>query len=113
MAVFNGARSNYFSRTAKKNREFPLWPLALGSWLDGHRPWALVWAGACYWNGVGGFVFNSSSKPSPLVGSHTNFTPAHSHLFGFSGQGGWTSRWGVAYYVIDQRDGAKSAVTSM
>ena len=36
-----------------------------------------------------------------------------SHFSGFRARGEWTSRWGVAYYVIDQRDGAKSAVTSM
>ena len=34
----------------------------LGSWLTGHCPWVLVWTGACYWYGVGGFVFNSSSS---------------------------------------------------
>ena len=33
--------------------------------MAGHCPWVLVWAGACYWHGVGGFKFNSS--PSPLV----------------------------------------------
>ena len=31
------------------------------SWLAGHFLWVLVWAGACYWHGVGGFMFNSSS----------------------------------------------------
>ena len=43
------------------------WPGALGSWLAGHYPWVLVWAGACHWHGVGGFVFvfnSSSSAPS-------------------------------------------------
>ena len=34
----------------------------LGSWLAGHCHWDLVWVGACYWHGVGGFVFNSSSS---------------------------------------------------
>ena len=29
--------------------------LLLRHWL-----WVLVWAGACYWHGVGGFMFNSS-----------------------------------------------------
>ena len=38
------------------------WPGALESWLAGHRPWVLVWTGACYWHGMGGFVFNSSSS---------------------------------------------------
>ena len=33
-------------------------------WLAiGHYLWRfLVWTGACYWHGVGGFVFNSSSS---------------------------------------------------
>ena len=26
-------------------------------------PWVLVWTGACYWHGVGGFMFKSSSLP--------------------------------------------------
>ena len=30
--------------------------------LDGHCLWVLVWTGACYWHGVGGFMFNSSSS---------------------------------------------------
>ena len=39
------------------------WPGgALGSWLAGYCPWVLVFTGACYWHGVGGFVFNSSSS---------------------------------------------------
>ena len=25
--------------------------------------WVLVWTGACYWHGVGGFMFNPSSSP--------------------------------------------------
>ena len=36
------------------------WPGTPGSWLAGHFPWVLVWTGACYWHGVGGFMFNSS-----------------------------------------------------
>ena len=41
----------------------------VGSWLAGHCPWALgpwvlVWTGACYWHGVGGFMFNSPSSPA-------------------------------------------------
>ena len=28
-----------------------------------HCPWVLVWAGACYWCGVGAFMSNSSSSP--------------------------------------------------
>ena len=28
----------------------------------------MVWTGACYWHGVGGFMFNSSSSPQPPVG---------------------------------------------
>ena len=39
------------------------WPGTPGSWLAGHFPWVLVWTGACYWHGVGGFVFNSSQSP--------------------------------------------------
>ena len=31
----------------------------------GHFPWVLVWVGAYYWHGVGGFVFNSSSSGLP------------------------------------------------
>ena len=38
------------------------WPGILGSCLAGHCPWVLVWTGACYWHGVGGFMFNSSSS---------------------------------------------------
>ena len=38
------------------------WPGAFGSWLAGHCPWVLIWTGACYWHGVGGFMFNSSSS---------------------------------------------------
>ena len=30
--------------------------------MAGHFLWVLVWAGACYWHGVGGFMFNSSSS---------------------------------------------------
>ena len=42
-------------------------PSALGSWLAGHCPWVLVWSGACYRHGVGGFVFNSEpSSPMSL-----------------------------------------------
>ena len=29
--------------------------------MAGHFLWVLVWTGACYWHGVGGFMFNSSS----------------------------------------------------
>ena len=32
------------------------WPGTSGSWLAGHFPWVLVWTGACYWHGVGGFL---------------------------------------------------------
>ena len=31
--------------------------------MAGHCSWVLVWAGACYWHGVGGFVLNSPSSP--------------------------------------------------
>ena len=31
--------------------------------MAGHFPWVLVWTGACYWHGVGGFMFNSPSSP--------------------------------------------------
>ena len=41
------------------------WPGTLGSWLAGYCPWVLVWAGACYWNGVGGFMFHASPSGSP------------------------------------------------
>ena len=43
------------------------WPGTLGSWLAGHCSlcWVLVWAGACYWHGVRGFMFNSSSSCAP------------------------------------------------
>ena len=41
------------------------WPGTPGSWLAGHFPWVLVWTGACYWNGVGGFMFNSPSSAPP------------------------------------------------
>ena len=37
-------------------------PRVLRSCLAGHCPWVLVWAGACYWHGVGEFVFDSSSS---------------------------------------------------
>ena len=33
--------------------------------MAGHFLWVLVWTGACYWHGVGGFMFNSSSSPYP------------------------------------------------
>ena len=34
--------------------------------LAGHCLWVLVfWTGACYWHGVGGFLFNSPSSSSP------------------------------------------------
>ena len=32
----------------------------------GHFLWVLVWAGACYRDGVGGFVFNSTSSGPPM-----------------------------------------------
>ena len=41
------------------------WPGTHGSWLACHFPWVLVWTGACYWHGVGGFMFNSSSLKAP------------------------------------------------
>ena len=35
----------------------------------GHCPWSLAWTGACYWYGVGRFMFNSSLSSSvPRVG---------------------------------------------
>ena len=40
------------------------WPGTTKSWLAGLFPWVLVWAGACYWHGVGGSVFNSPSSSS-------------------------------------------------
>ena len=45
------------------------WPGTSGSWLAGHFLWVLVWTGACYWHGVGGFVFNSPSSPPALIGA--------------------------------------------
>ena len=39
------------------------WPGTSASWLADHFLWVLVWTGACYWHGVGGFMFNSSSSP--------------------------------------------------
>ena len=41
---------------------FARWPGTLGSWLAGYCLWVLVWTGACYWNGAGGFMFNSPSS---------------------------------------------------
>ena len=35
--------------------------LAMALGLSGFPLVFLVWAGACYWHGVGGVVFNSSS----------------------------------------------------
>ena len=63
--------SNQFGETTK----FPpahhppraRWQGTFGSWswlAGGHCLWVLVWAGACYWHGVGGFMFSSSSSPS-------------------------------------------------
>ena len=37
-------------------------PLEPSTWLAGHCLWVLVWTGACYWHGVGGFMFYSSSS---------------------------------------------------
>ena len=34
-----------------------------------------VWTGACYWHGVGGYIFNSPSAPAPATGS----PPCSSH----------------------------------
>ena len=42
-------------------------PGTFGSWLAGHFLWVLVWAGACYWHDVGGFMSNSPSPASFLV----------------------------------------------
>ena len=51
--------------------------------MAGHCPWVLVWTGACYWYGAGGFVFNS---PSPFFlfwgckrGANTHEHEAHAH----------------------------------
>ena len=43
-----------------------------GSWLAGRCrcPCVMVWTGVCYWHGVGGFMFNSSSSND----SHTQTT---------------------------------------
>ena len=49
------------------------WPGTPGSRLAGHFFWVLVWAGACYWHGVGGFVFNS---PSSRARERENHHPA-------------------------------------
>ena len=38
--------------------------------MAGHFSWVLIWTGACYWHGVGGFVFDSSSSSRWLVGVH-------------------------------------------
>ena len=40
---------------ARDHRVLIGWPSPLG----------LVWTGACYWGGVGGFIFNSPSPPRP------------------------------------------------
>ena len=57
-----------------------------------HCLWVLVWAGACYWNGVGGFMFDSSSSSSSSSTTSTpdlrrHMTPPHQRFFsppGFS-----------------------------
>ena len=49
------------------------WPGTSGSWLAGHFLWVLVWTGACYWHGVGGFMFNSSSLFVALWGGALRF----------------------------------------
>ena len=36
--------------------------------MAGHCLWILVWTGACYWHGLRGFMFNSSSSSSPASG---------------------------------------------
>ena len=46
----------FFEGITHRNGEFPL------------CPWVLVWAGACYWHGVGGFVFNSQSGDFGVLG---------------------------------------------
>ena len=51
--------------------------------MAGHFLWVLVWTGACYWHGVGGFMFNSSSSPPCAP---TNGRPGFP--FGFLGAGG-------------------------
>ena len=53
------------------------WPGALGSWLVGHCFWVLVWTGACYWHGVGGFVFNlsSSTRSAPAIAGFDSQLP--------------------------------------
>ena len=51
------------------------WPGTPGSWLAGHFFWVLVWTGACYWHGVGGFMFNSSSSAN----RHTVEGATHQH----------------------------------
>ena len=38
-------------------------------WLAGHCLWVLVWAGACYWHGVGEFMFNSPSSLCRVQGA--------------------------------------------
>ena len=63
------------------------WPGTLGSWLAGHCPWVLVWAGACYWHGMGGFMFNSSSSPCHHAKLST-CASMRTESFGFVGAGG-------------------------
>ena len=66
-----------------KNGQLPppcaRWPGTPGSWLAGHCLWVLVWTGACYWHGVGGFMFNSSSSwvKNGQVGKATLHVVAH------------------------------------
>ena len=43
------------------------WPGTPGSWLAGHCLWVLVWTGACYWHGVGGFMFKMVSQFVTIV----------------------------------------------
>ena len=35
--------------------------------MAGHCPWVLVWTGACYWHGVGGFMFIDSDAARTAV----------------------------------------------
>ena len=48
--------------------------------MAGHCPWVLVWTGACYWHGVGGFLFNSLSSAIVCPGTPRARCGPHSSL---------------------------------
>ena len=85
-----GGCSFWTSQNAVSLRPPPCarWPGTSGSWLAGHFLWVLVWTGACFWHGVGGFMFNSSSSERGFPQGETRLRTGRGMAVGGTWHGG-------------------------